>query len=244
MQPARHPATPSLLPRTRSRVQTAGPAAALVLAAAALLVSVGAARAQAVDPRNTGQLMACLTKASERPDEALEDGLVWRARSGGIDAEHCIAVARIELGDIETGARTLVSLAASPYAGDAASRAQLLVKAANAWLLIEDYAPAEAALTRALELVPDAQGIFLDRARARALGGRWADAEVDLGRALAQGEDAFAYRLRAEVRMQQGRYDEADADIAAAERLEPRAVETNLVRGRIREARRLGRAPD
>ncbi len=243
MQPARHPAAPLLLPRTCTRVQSAGLAAALVLATA-LLAAGGTAQAQAVDPRNTQQLMACLDKAAERAEEALEDGLVWRSRSGGIDAEHCIAVARIELGDIETGARTLVSLAASPYAGEAESRAQLLVKAANAWLLIEDYAPAEAALTRALELVPDAQGIFLDRARARALGGRWADAEVDLDRALAQGEDAFAYRLRAEARMQQGRYDEAESDVAAAERLEPRSVETNLVRGRIREARRLGRAPD
>ena len=241
MQPARPPAKPILPPR--SRVQSAGPAAALALATA-LLAAGGTAHAQAVDPRNTQQLMACLAKASERPEEALEDGLVWRGRSGGIDAEHCIAVARIEVGDIETGARTLVSLAASPYAGDAESRAQLLVKAANAWLLIEDYAPAEAALTRALELVPEAQGIFLDRARARALGGRWSDAEVDLDRALAQGEDAFAYRLRAEVRMQLGRYDDAEADIAAAERIEPRSVETNLVRGRIREARRLGRAPD
>ena len=242
MQPAQPFAKPILPPR-RSRVQSGLHGAALMLAVG-LLAAGGMAQAQAVDPRNTEQLMACLTKASERPEEALEDGLVWRSRSGGIDAEHCIAVARIEVGDIETGARTLVSLAASPYAGDAESRAQLLVKAANAWLLIEDYAPAEAALTRALELVPDAQGIFLDRARARALGGRWSDAEVDLDRALAQGEDAFAYRLRAEVRMQQGRYDDAEADVAAAERLEPRSIETNLVRGRIREARRLGRAPD
>lgn len=218
-----------------------------LLPAAVMLASTtlpGPGWAGPADPRNGARLAACLASAVERPDQAYEDALVWRARSGGVDAEHCLAVARIELGDVATGAAALARLAGAPRAGSDDSRAELLVKAANAWMLVDSLPPAEAALTRALELRPGETTILTDRARVRMMGGRWTDAEADLDRILASGPDALALRLRAEARMQQGQLDGADADIAAAARLEPDSVETSLVRGRLREARRLGRAPD
>jgi tetratricopeptide (TPR) repeat protein len=228
-------------------VRSAALAALGALALTSALAAPQLAQAQAMDPRNTGLLEACLAKAATAPDEAFEDGLRWRARSGGPDAEHCIAVARIENGDVQAGAQALVRVAGAPGRLTGPQRAGLLVKAANAWMLVDDLAPAEAALTRALELLGETGGghsaILTDRARVRMLGGRWSDAQADLDRVLALGPDAFALRLRAEAQMQQGQLEAAEADVAAAEALEPRSVETNLVRGRIREARRLGQAP-
>jgi tetratricopeptide (TPR) repeat protein len=56
--------------------------------------------------------------------------------------------------------------------------------------------------------------------------------------------DVLALRLRAETLLQQKYYEAAELDIAQALRLAPKDVDNWLVRGRIQEARRLGRAPD
>jgi tetratricopeptide (TPR) repeat protein len=195
------------------------------------------------DPMQAQELAACLSKAQSNPDEAFEDAMVWRSRSGGVDAGHCAAVALVERGQVEAGARLLSGLAGAPMAGSADHRAMLLSKSANAWMTVDGLSEALAALTTALEIVPDRADLLAERAQVYALAGRWGDAQADLDASIAARPDAFAFRLRAESLMQLGSYDAADADVAAALALEPSSIETRLVRGRIREARRLGRPP-
>jgi hypothetical protein len=62
---------------------------------ALLALALGTQAHAAPDPRDEARLQACMTKAETKPEEALEDGFVWRSQSGGIFAEQCIAIARI-----------------------------------------------------------------------------------------------------------------------------------------------------
>jgi tetratricopeptide (TPR) repeat protein len=199
----------------------------------------------AVDPRDANRLAACITKIETAPLEAYEDGLVWRGQSGGAFAEQCIALARIANGDVAGGASKLAGLASASDAGDGDNRALLLAKAANAWLMIEDYNAALRALNAALNLKPAEVDLLIDRARALAGLNQWGKAQEDLTLALSKRpSDALIFRLRAETYVQLKSYDAADRDVAQALLLAPRDVEGYVMRGRATEARRLGRVPD
>jgi tetratricopeptide (TPR) repeat protein len=199
----------------------------------------------AIDPRDATRLQACLAKIETAPLEAYEDGLVWRSQSGASFAEQCIALARIANGDVSDGARRLAALASAPDAGDIDQRALLLAKAANAWLMIEQYDPALRALNVALGLKPAEVDLLIDRARALAGLAQWPQAQADLTLALSKRPtDALILRLRAETHVQMKNYDAADLDIAQALQLAPREVDGYVMRGRALEARRLGRVPD
>jgi tetratricopeptide (TPR) repeat protein len=203
-----------------------------------------AAMAQ-VDPRDSARLQACITKSNTSPEEAFEDGLVWRSQSGGAFAEQCVALARIAKGDIADGAARLAALARAPDAGDTDQRALLLVKAANAWLMIGDFNAALRATNAAMLLKPAEVDILIDRARTFAGLRQWPEARDDLTLALSKRpRDALALRLRAETNLQQGNYQAAQLDVAEALRLQPRDVDNHVMRGRVMEARRLGRVPD
>jgi tetratricopeptide (TPR) repeat protein len=199
----------------------------------------------AIDPRDATRLEACIAKIEIAPLEAYEDGLVWRSQSGASFAEQCIALARIANGDVGDGASRLAALATAPDAGDGDQRALLLAKAANAWLMIEQFDPALRALNAALGLKPAEVDLLIDRARALAGLSQWNKAQEDLTLALSKRpEDALIFRLRAETHVQLKNYDAADQDVAQALLLAPREVEGYVMRGRALEARRLGRAPD
>lgn len=197
------------------------------------------------DPRDSARLQACLAKVDTVPLEAYEDGLVWRGQSGGIFAEQCIALAKIANGEVTAGASRLASLANAPDAGDADQRALLLAKAANAWLMAEDFSSALRALNAALVLKPAEVDLLIDRARAFAGLTQWSKAQEDLTLALARRPgDALIFRLRAEAHLQQLNYSAAELDVGEALRLSPRDIDSYVVRGRVIEARRLGRVPD
>jgi tetratricopeptide (TPR) repeat protein len=201
--------------------------------------------AAAIDPRDRARLEACIAKAEAKPEEAREDGLIWRSQGGGSFAEQCIAIARIEGGDIGGGAERLTALASAPDAGDSDQRVLIMTRAANAWLMIEGFNPAIAVLDTALKLKPGEPDLLIDRARAKAGLGQWADAQADLTLCLSvRPLDVLALRLRAETLLRQKAFDAADRDLNEALRLAPKDVDNWLVRGRILEARRLGRAPD
>lgn len=197
------------------------------------------------DPRDAARLQACMAMAETKPEEALEDGFVWRGQGGGTFAEQCIAIAHIESGDIGGGAERLTALASAPDAGDVDQRVLIMARAANAWLMIEEFRPAQMVLDAALKLKPGEPDLLIDRARAKAGQGLWAEAQIDLTACLSTRPlDVLALRLRAETLLQQKSYEAAELDIAQALRLAPKDVDNWLVRGRIQEARRLGRAPD
>lgn len=206
---------------------------------------LGTSAQAAIDPRDAARLQECMTKTETKPEEALEDGFVWRSQGGAIFAEQCIAVARIEGGDIGGGAERLTALASAPDAGDVDQRVLIMARAANAWLMIEEFTSAQKVLDAALKLKPGEPDLLIDRARAKAGQGLWAEAQADLTACLSvRPLDVLALRLRAETLLQQKSYEAAELDIAQALRLAPKEVDNWLVRGRIQEARRLGRAPD
>ena len=197
------------------------------------------------DPRDSTRLLACITKIDTAPMEAYEDGLVWRSQSGGALAEQCVALAKIANGDVAGGASRLAALARASDAGDSDQRALLLAKAANAWLMIESYDPALQALNAALTLKPSEVDLLIDRARAFAGLTRWPKAQEDLTLALSKRPtDALIFRLRAETYLQLGNYEAAQQDAAEALRITPRDIDAHVMRGRVIEARRLGRVPD
>lgn len=201
--------------------------------------------ALAQSPDNNAKLAACIAKIETKPEDAYSDGLIWRLHYGGMKAEQCIALSMIGMGQYEAGARRLFAIANAPDGGADNEKVQLLIKSANGFLLAELPEDAVKALDLALTLKPKDGDLLIDRARANAMLSKWDLAENDLTEAMsARGALGFALRLRAETRLQQKKYDLAEADINDALRLEPKEVENYVVRGRVREARRLGHAPN
>jgi tetratricopeptide (TPR) repeat protein len=217
----------------------------MACAISVLLALVHGPAQSAMDPRDAARLQACITKIDTAPLEAYEDGLVWRSQSGAAFAEQCIALARIANGDVSGGASRLAAIASAPDAGDGDQRALLLAKAANAWLMIEEYDPALRALNAALVLKPGEVDLLIDRARAMAGLSQWMKAQEDLTLALSKRPtEPLILRLRAETYLQLKNYDAADRDVSAALQLAPRDIEGYVIRGRAIEARRLGHVPD
>jgi tetratricopeptide (TPR) repeat protein len=236
---------PTLGAMTNDMIRSSNKLTSLSCLVALGFVSVPAALHAAVDPRDSSRLQACIAKIDIAPLEAFEDGLVWRSQSGGVFAEQCLALAKVASGDVAAGAARLAALASAPDAGDSEQRALLLAKAANAWLMVEEYNGALRALNAALVLKPAEVDLLIDRARAFAGLGQWVKAQDDLTVALSKRpDDGLIFRLRAETHLQQANYDGAQRDVAEALRLAPRDVDSYLMRGRVIEARRLGRAPD
>ena len=86
---------------------------------------------------------------------------------------------------------------------------------------------------------------LIDRARASAGLAQWGKAKDDLTLALSQRpSEHLILRLRAETHLQLADYDAAERDANQALVLAPREVENHLIRGRVKEAKRLGRVPD
>jgi tetratricopeptide (TPR) repeat protein len=181
------------------------------------------------------------------PEQAYEEGMAWSAETHELGGDRCAAMALIEQGRNEEGARRLESLATGRGGEPDATTAELFSQAGNAWLLARDPAHARSSFTRAIalmqgsnEFLPD---LLIDRARAYAAENDYRHAEEDLSHALdMRPRDALALRLRADARMKQNSFDLALADAEAAVALEPTNVEALLMRGHAIEAKRTGRA--
>ncbi len=182
----------------------------------------------------------CLERIAVDADLAFEEAMIWRDDGGGRRAKHCEAMALFALGQKEEAAYRLDSLAQSSDAGTPAMRADYYLEAANFWLFSENSKKAYDSTTAGLELQKDSVELRIARARAYALLGRYADAEIDLTNALRyQPTHAAALRYRADARRKQGNLQFAKSDIEAALRSDPTSVETAIVRGEINEAMRL-----
>jgi tetratricopeptide (TPR) repeat protein len=210
---------------------------------AALCLSATPAIAQGRD--ESQRLSSCLSKIEENPEEAYEDALAWLGSGGRPGARQCAALALIALGQEAEGAARLEQLANDPDAGALDARAVYLAQAGNAWLLAGAPEAGITALTNAMKLKPRDVDLKVDRARAYMLAERWADAESDLSSAisLSPGEET-ALALRARTMLKLDRLDEAWRDITAALVRTPRNVDFLVLRGDIREARRLKGLPD
>lgn len=178
---------------------------------------------------------ACLEQAALDPAAGLERALAWDAEGGGAAAQHCLAVARIGLGQYAEAAALLEDLANRLPDPTPDARAALLGEAGNAWILADDLPRAIAAFDAAIGLVGNAASLYIDRALALALAGDYWAAIDDLNAAEDLSPDrpdllifrASAYRYL-EV------YDLALADLERALQLDAGNPEAWLERGMVR----------
>jgi tetratricopeptide (TPR) repeat protein len=192
------------------------------------------------------QYESCLAMLPADPEGAQALAETWQTAGGGTAAEHCLALARIELGDPEDGA-TLLEKIGTDSKSPAAARATILGQATQAWLMTGDANRALASATLALSLSSDDADLLIDRSVAAGALARWQDAVDDLTHALDEDPrrpDAMV--LRGSAWRHLGQLDLADDDIARALAMDPENAEGLLERGIIRERRndRLGARTD
>lgn len=177
----------------------------------------------------------CLALVPDDPRGAELQAESWRGEGGGAGAAHCLALARIALGDAASGADLLTRIAGGSTAPDAA-RAVVYDQAAQAWLMADAPDRAFAAATEAVRLAPETPDLLIDRAVAAEALGRWQDAADDLGRALdADARRADALVLRGSALRHLDRIAAAEADVARALALDPDDAEALLERGILRQ---------
>ena len=178
---------------------------------------------------------ACLALLPNDPHGAELLAAQWQTAGGGAGAEHCLALARIALGDPEEGA-TLLEQIAGGSAAPGAARAMVYDQAGQAWLMAGRAERAFAAATQATLLAPDNPDLRIDRALAAESLARWQDAVDDLGLALAgdpRRPDALV--LRGSALRQLGQLAQARADVDRALALDPEDPEALLERGILRQ---------
>lgn len=179
----------------------------------------------------------CLSLLTSDPVEADKFADAWFATGGGEGAEHCLALARIALGQADVGAAMLEKLASHSRAPDVA-RATVYGQATQAWLIAGDASHAYGSATLALALLPDDPDLLVDRSVAAGTLGRYQDAVDDLTHALdldPKRADLFVYRGSAWRHLSQAGLAQDDIDRALA--LDPENAEALLERGILRERR-------
>jgi len=207
--------------------------ARFVLAIPAMVLVCGKADAQTgFDSSNRYEQCVALTRTNAQG--AYNEALAWHSAGGGSSAEHCGALALVQLGRYTEAAPQLDRLA-QQLDLKPALRAQLYDQEGNAWLLAQNPERAEAAFTNALRLNAQDVDIFADRARARAMSKDWPGADRDLTSALALDENrSDLLVLRASARHAAGRKAEARADIDRALDLFPNYGDALVERGAMR----------
>lgn len=181
------------------------------------------------------QYESCLAMLTDDPAgaSALAEG--WQATGGGDGAAHCLALARIALGEPEMGAQMLESLAANSSA-TAVARASVYGQAGQAWIMAGDVARAFASATLALSLSPDDPDLLIDRAVAAGGLSRYQDAVDDLTHALdIDPRRVDAMVLRGSAWRHLGRLELAQDDIDRAVLADPDNAEALLERGILRQ---------
>lgn len=201
--------------------------AGLVPAAAAAQFDVGA---EGADP-----YAACIARTRTEPVEAYEDALAWGTLGGGVQAQHCAAIALVALGHEEEAATRLEALSDAPALLPA--KAELLRQAASSWLVAGELERAHRAIGRALEVNPNQPDLHLLRAKIALDGKDFEGAIPDLDKAVGgMPGNPEPLILRAHAKLYDGALDDALADAEAAVEADPRNVEARLILGDIREA--------
>ncbi|OIR07959.1 tetratricopeptide repeat protein [mine drainage metagenome] len=180
------------------------------------------------------QYAHCIALARQKPEDGWEEALAWTSLGGGEPARHCAAVALFGLKSYAEAATRLEDLAKESRRSNLL-RAGMLDQAGQAWLLDHQPEKAYAAITTALQLVPGAPDLLVDRAQALAEARNYQDALKDLNQALAADPnrlDALVFRASAKRILND--LDGAAADITRAlalDHLDPDAwLENGMVK--------------
>lgn len=215
--------------------------AALILPFALMQAEPAAAPPSQGDAR----FQQCVARIDDDAAQAYEDAMIWASEGHTVNAYRCAALALVGQNRFDEGARRFESLASAINPDNPELKAELWSQAGNTWLLDHDGAHARSAFTRAITTVqsnPDnLPDLLIDRARAYAMEGDYRHAEEDLSHSLdIRPNDALALRLRASSRMHQNSFDLAEADAQAAVNLEPTNIDSLVMLGHTREAKRTG----
>ncbi|MFO1112604.1 MAG: tetratricopeptide repeat protein [Rhodospirillales bacterium] len=216
------------------------PRAILVAAMAGLAGSSIAAAAPVggLGPAAEKRYRACMESLAANAPKALDDARAWVKAGGGDPARHCAAAAEMAIGRFSEAGETLADLAehgGAEIAGNPGLRASLWGQAAHAFLAADQPQRAEAAAAAGSTLVPRDAGLLVLHARALAAQDRYADAIVDLDRAIALDPNLTeAYVFRGSALRQRRALDPALADLDKALTLDPDQPEALLERGIVR----------
>jgi tetratricopeptide (TPR) repeat protein len=178
------------------------------------------------------QQCAAMTKTNGQG--AYNQALAWHSSGGGAAAEHCEALALMQLRRYAEAGPLLDGLGQNKALQNS-MRAQLFDQAGNAWLLAEDAGRADVSFSNALLFSSGDVEILADRARARAMRKDWNGADADLTAALIRDADrADLLVLRASARHAAGRKAEARKDIDAALGIFPNYGDALVERGAMK----------
>lgn len=196
--------------------------------------SLGAGAARAKTAEQAEKYRSCMALARRRPQDGFETAIAWRSLGGGDAADHCAAVALIELQQYDEAARRLERLAGTSLE-EPDIKAGLFEQAGQAWLLSGRAENATRAFTSAIGLKPGDADLLADRAQAWAARNDYEAADADLSAALnlSPSRDDI-YALRASARRFLDRPDDALADANTALELNPNNPEALLERGILR----------
>lgn len=176
----------------------------------------------------------CLDLTKANAQEALNAAVSWQNMGGGAAAQHCAALALVELKRYSDAASRLDQLGHAAVGGPT-QRATLFDQAGNAWLLAHRGGEATASFSAALALSPRDPDLLADRARAAAELRDWKAADLDLSSALKIDADrADLLVLRASARHAMGLIAEARADLEAALHILPNYPEALVERGTLK----------
>ena len=183
---------------------------------------------------DSSRYQQCIALTKTNAQGAYNQALAWHSAGGGSSAEHCGALALVQLGRYVEAAPKLDALA-QQLGSKPALRAQLYDQAGNAWLLAEDALRAETAFSNALTLAGRDVDVLADRARARAMRKDWSGAETDLSAALTVDPDrSDLLVLRASARHAGGKKAPARADIDRALDIFPNYGDALVERGAMK----------
>jgi tetratricopeptide (TPR) repeat protein len=178
----------------------------------------------------------CLAASSTDPASALTNAEAWEKSGGGVPADHCAALALVNLKRYPEAASRLDQIAAERGVPNISFRVALYDQAGNAWLLAGNGAHAVQSFSAALALSAGDADLFADLARAQAMRHDWHEVDLDLNAALHLApRRADLLVLRASARRALQRYQEANADIETALKLKPRDGDALLERGLLRK---------
>ena len=169
----------------------------------ALLLTTGApvpaaAQNQRLADLPAGQAYgACMALVEKNPADGFEAAIAWRDEGGGPAAQHCSAMALVNLGQFADAASRLEGLADSMKDYSAAERAAVLGQSGRAWHRAGQSERAVAVLTIAINLVPGDAELRIDRGEVLATTGKFWEAIDDFNIALElapQNIDALIFR--------------------------------------------------
>jgi tetratricopeptide (TPR) repeat protein len=182
----------------------------------------------------------CLATLAGDPISAVTLAETWQSEGGGDGAMHCRGLALIAMGKPADGATLLEQLALHSGA-PAMAVATVLGQAAQARLMVAqaDMTQADMATTdasMALKLSPADTELFIMRATAEGILGRFKDAVDDVSAALRlETGRPDALVLRAVMRRRLNQLDMAQTDVSQALKVDPDDADALLERGILRQ---------